>query len=586
VLTPREQTISEIRLRKKLGLKKPRRRLPRQIPPKLIEVEYANGITAVLSQARAVAETVARRWVKTRADSPTSDDYDKETAKFFEQFRPKEAEALAKKFATRVVKHSDDQLKKQAKAALGVDIFTSESGITQLVEPFVTENVALIRSVPKKYFDDVEVMVARAVAEGQRWEDLAVDFEDKFKIAKSRAELIAVDQVGKLYGNVQQLRQEQLGVDRYTRRTVHDNRVRPEHAALDGKMFYWAKPPAEGHPGQAIRCFPGDMKVSPSALIRKLYRRRYRGHLTTLITDQGKPLRATPNHPILTTRGWVPAQFVDVGDYLIEACDEGVDLCVEDLKSMETMFVELFRAAQDLGTSALADASRAWFHGDISDEDVDVVLVNWDLAVEGVTTLSQESCEKFLTLADDPTLCLGPAAQLFGANLVATQSSIRGCCKLLALIWGQGDVSGKHALTEISRLYTLANQLSADGATRDAELLRQTLDTATRNPEVTKSLARVVFSIGCRVIPPRRDTSLSQFQAEKIGVDADVLGNLFDSETFVKQGRRVIKKTVGEFASTHVYNVETDTGWYVTQGVIVHNCRCQAEPDFSALLGE
>lgn len=254
MLTPREQTLSEIRLRKALGIRAPRRRLPRQIRPRLIEVEYAKAITGVLMSARVVAETVARRWVKSRLDSPTSDDFDGETKKFFDQFKPKEAEALAKKFANRTVAHADEQLKRQAKAALGVDVFTAERGLAQQVEPFVTENVALIRSVPKKYFDDVEVMVARAVAEGQRWEDLATDLQDKFKIAENRAKLIAVDQVGKLYGNIQQLRQQQLGVEKYIWRTVNDNRVRPEHRVREGKLFSWDKPPSGGHPGHEIRC--------------------------------------------------------------------------------------------------------------------------------------------------------------------------------------------------------------------------------------------------------------------------------------------------------------------------------------------
>lgn len=257
-MTPREQTINEIRLRAAHGIRRPRRRLPRQIPPTLIGVEYGKAIIAPLERARVIAEGVAQRWVRpTRADT-INDDFDIETERFFEQFRPRDAELLAKKFAMNTTGHADVQLKKQAKAALGVDVFMSEKGLEQAVEPFITENVALIRSVPNKYFDEIESLTARAVREGQRWEDLAVELEDRFGVAKNRAKLIARDQVGKLYGQIQEIRQKQLGVDKYIWRTVRDNRVRPDHYGRENTLYSWAKPPFDGHPGYAIncRCYP------------------------------------------------------------------------------------------------------------------------------------------------------------------------------------------------------------------------------------------------------------------------------------------------------------------------------------------
>lgn len=44
------------------------------------------------------------------------------------------------------------------------------------------------------------------------------------------------------------------GGRRYVWRTVGDDRVRPVHAALEGRSFTWAAPPAEGHPGTAPGC--------------------------------------------------------------------------------------------------------------------------------------------------------------------------------------------------------------------------------------------------------------------------------------------------------------------------------------------
>jgi len=40
----------------------------------------------------------------------------------------------------------------------------------------------------------------------------------------------------------------------YIWRTRHDDKVRPEHAANDGKVFAWDSPPPTGNPGEAFGC--------------------------------------------------------------------------------------------------------------------------------------------------------------------------------------------------------------------------------------------------------------------------------------------------------------------------------------------
>ena len=54
-------------------------------------------------------------------------------------------------------------------------------------------------------------------------------------------------------GLINQLRQEDLGIERYVWRTQGDGKVRESHAALHGQTFEWSEPDAE-HPGQAHNC--------------------------------------------------------------------------------------------------------------------------------------------------------------------------------------------------------------------------------------------------------------------------------------------------------------------------------------------
>ncbi|MBY5934863.1 hypothetical protein KUV51_17780 [Tateyamaria omphalii] len=55
-------------------------------------------------------------------------------------------------------------------------------------------------------------------------------------------------------GLINQLRQEDLGIERYVWRSQDDVKVRDSHAEYDDQVFRWDHPPAGGHPGEAHNC--------------------------------------------------------------------------------------------------------------------------------------------------------------------------------------------------------------------------------------------------------------------------------------------------------------------------------------------
>ena len=55
-------------------------------------------------------------------------------------------------------------------------------------------------------------------------------------------------------GLINQLRQQDLGIEKYTWRSRDDSKVRDSHADFDDQVFRWDQPPAGGHPGQAHNC--------------------------------------------------------------------------------------------------------------------------------------------------------------------------------------------------------------------------------------------------------------------------------------------------------------------------------------------
>lgn len=115
-------------------------------------------------------------------------------------------------------------------------------------------NTKLIKSIPETLLGDVEGIVSRGIQAGTRVEDIAAQIKARYPVSDSKATLIARDQVGKWFGNLSRLRQQDAGVTEYEWSTANDERVRPAHQARHGKVFRWDQPPPDGHPGQPVQC--------------------------------------------------------------------------------------------------------------------------------------------------------------------------------------------------------------------------------------------------------------------------------------------------------------------------------------------
>lgn len=166
------------------------------------------------------------------------------------------ATALAKKIVSEQKKASDGQLAGLLNKQTGLD-FTGlmrDEDLQQAVDEAIAANVGLIKSIPEQYFDKIEQAVMAGIQGGMLNTTLADDLEKAYGISKSRAKLIATDQLSKINSRLSQIRQQKLGITHYTWSTSHDERVRHEHKLRDGKLFAWHNPPFDGHPGQPIRC--------------------------------------------------------------------------------------------------------------------------------------------------------------------------------------------------------------------------------------------------------------------------------------------------------------------------------------------
>lgn len=261
-----ESTKHHVQILTALGQRKRRQRIPKQIYPKGIEREYAAAMIGHLASARSaltpLLHSLPRLLDSARADRKVDANETAELKRMLEEARrqiaqsvnPVAVEALAKKFGARTIQFNKIQLGRQVRAAFGVDVVQDNPKLGAALEHFISENVALIKSVPSQVVDQVEGIVNRAFSNASQVKTIADEIDERFNVGESRARLIARDQVGKLYGQTNAFRQQDLGITQFVWRTAGDERVRPEHDDLDGETFSYDDPPDEGLPGEPIQC--------------------------------------------------------------------------------------------------------------------------------------------------------------------------------------------------------------------------------------------------------------------------------------------------------------------------------------------
>lgn len=168
------------------------------------------------------------------------------------------AQRLAQLAVRRNQETVDAKLTAAIKDAVGVDVGAVLGGdgrIRQAMAAATRANVELITSIPYEYLDKLEKNITKNFVEGGRYEKLTDIVSHVADVTETRAKLIARDQTSKMNSSFNQVRQTELGIEKYEWQTSHDERVRETHAENDGKVFAWADPPDEtGNPGEDINC--------------------------------------------------------------------------------------------------------------------------------------------------------------------------------------------------------------------------------------------------------------------------------------------------------------------------------------------
>ena len=370
---------------------------------------------------------------------------------------------------------------------------------------------------------------------------------------RERAELIARNETlyairsGRL--EIDEGLAEKYGLNvRLVWRTSGDSKVCPVCAAMAGRTVDLGKPfddvvmtedgevawaqdswndngrITSAHPN----CVLGDTQVLADG-VKVATKMNYSGEIVELKTASGKNLSVTPNHILLTARGWVAAKNLKQGDKVV-AYSDGVEVLMGDnaveprIPSIAEEFVTFSKSSGVLSVEVPVTSKD--FKGDaLTDEKVQVILPNGFLRDK--RNLSSREFRDYLPFVGgevrSPALPgIGSIDQLLVGALLASNGVVGSSCESLALLGSKSGHAGIHRFTSATAYNTRLQEAAADRSSTDMEALSKS------------------FLANARLI-------------------------LLDDVVDIK---------IKSVHNTPVYDLETTSTLYTANGIISSNCRC------------
>jgi SPP1 gp7 family putative phage head morphogenesis protein len=124
--------------------------------------------------------------------------------------------------------------------AVSVDVFLNDSALLDTVKAeWKAQQGRLVDSIVNTYIEKLQIIVSNAVQRGTAMSEVKEEIKVLLNTTDKRAKFIARNEVGNLNGIITMRRQVDCGIGVYQWSSSHDERVRPSHAEMDGKYFYW-----------------------------------------------------------------------------------------------------------------------------------------------------------------------------------------------------------------------------------------------------------------------------------------------------------------------------------------------------------
>jgi hypothetical protein len=367
--------------------------------------------------------------------------------------------------------------------------------------------------------------------------------DERAAIRNARTAMTGAQNAGRL-DSMKRAQARGIGVKKGWLATL-DHVTRDSHVDLDGEVQELDRAfsnglmfpgDASGPPAEVYNCFIPETKIGVDSKIIRSYKHRYEGEIISIKSALGVNFSCTPNHPILTDRGWVAAKFLNEGDNLI------VTSCIDNEVSRRNPninhafpCIDTIHQLFDIFGGKRTSELRVNFHGDIPTSEVEIITQKGFLWSDRYASVRKCVNKFLLKYTNTPLMRKCSFVKHFGRIMRTTFCNISGVCKSFSFI--RRCVCHSH----IHGLRTIA----------DSNIIfdKNTLDNLPTN-----------------VVLP---SEIKHRLASKVFLD------------------NVVSVERSNF-SGHVYNLQTDDNYYFVNSsitnngthyndimAIAHNCRCR-----------
>ena len=298
-------------------------------------------------------------------------------------------------------------------------------------------------------------------------------------------------------------------------------------------------------------CFPGSTGVLPAGDLRGVSRRVWNGYLVVVTTASGKKLRATPNHPVLTARGWRPIKELHPGaDVLYRVgVDVGAVSPAEDIK-MPASIGAIFDALSEpaFGDVSVERTAEIDFHGDgiVGDHEINYPRSKSDLRIAFESAFGNEVAEQLFVFVAPP-------------GGLPAESELDEICVSSGLVNVPAEIGARSFENSVKP--ALADSTSSANGGRFHPAL-----------EEGNELALIRSALMVAATKGRHASGALQYSGDsgRGGAEAAADGCGRFSAAVTADDVVSLER---EFFSGHVFNLSTSTEVYIADGFIVHNCR-------------
>lgn len=334
----------------------------------------------------------------------------------------------------------------------------------------------------------------------------------------------------------------------------------------------------KGLPGMTYNCLPADARIISPFNNLRFYRRLYEGKLTSIVTSSKSVLKCTPNHPILTDKGWVGAGSLKIGDKIIKVKDDFVLSCTKYPQNTIPTIGELFDFFGIAFNSKRVTHSAGDFHGDTSiDQQVDVINIENGLFFDTETVVDEQIIEFIFTETEKMLGRLNvPCDSSFFKSLPFSRfvpnRYVSILDQLLSFFKSQSGIMDSTCFYCCSQIYIQACKSFGYGISCDSILLGEFFQAGARQIELGYRFCWELYTLLCsrwfdfKTIAADSSSQIMTFTALELGnfCQTKPLGVEFDT---------VLDKSESIFSS-HIYNLENLNNWYLYHNYIIKNCSC------------